>query len=150
MVSGTGVNPDGTPMTDANGNPIVASDDSDNGLNPDGENGNEDSVDGVANNDVTGILIADLGIAKSIVGDPVLTEIGNYVVTYRVVVENTGTVDLAELSLLEDLTNQFGSAFVNAGNLILVRRTDSDWQQYRGGLGVVEREHSNRVNRHDG
>ena len=119
MVSGAGVNPDGTPMTDASGNPIVAADDSDNGSDPEGENGNEESVDGVAGNDVTGILIADLGIAKAVVGEPVLTELGNFVVTYRVVVENTGTVDLAELSLLEDLTNQFGPAFVNAGKLTL-------------------------------
>jgi len=119
MVSGSGINPDATPMTDSNGNLIVATDDSDNGLDPDGENDGEDSVDGIAGNDVTEILIADLGIAKAVVGEPVLTDIGNYVVTYRVVVENTGTVGLAELSLLEDLTSQFGSAFVGAGNLTL-------------------------------
>ncbi len=119
-VSGDGINPDGSPMIDGNGDPVTATDDSDNGTDPEGENGNEDSVDGISGNDVTGISIADLGIAKSIVGEPVLTDFGNYVVTYQIVVENTGTVDLASLSLLEDLTTQFGSAFVNAGNLNLV------------------------------
>ena len=64
-------------------------------------------------------VIADLGIAKSIVGEPVLTELGNFVVTYQVVVENTGNVDLAQLSLIEDLASQFGSAYIDAGNLIL-------------------------------
>ena len=64
-------------------------------------------------------LVADLAIAQSIVGEPVLTELGNYVVTFQTVVENTGTVDLASLSLLENLSAQFGTAFANAGNLIL-------------------------------
>jgi uncharacterized repeat protein (TIGR01451 family)/fimbrial isopeptide formation D2 family protein len=65
------------------------------------------------------LVIADLAIAKSIVGTPVLTDIGNYVVTYQVVIENTGNVDLGDLSLLEDLAAQFGSPFVQAGNLSL-------------------------------
>lgn len=118
-VSGQGINPDGSPMTNGSGNPVIAEDDSDNGTNPEGENGSEESVDGIPGNDITGIVIADLGIAKAIVGEPHLTELGNYIVTYRIVVENTGTVNLANLSLLEDLTTQLGSAFVNSGNLIL-------------------------------
>jgi len=68
---------------------------------------------------VSPLVVADLGIAKSIVGEPVLTDIGNYVVTYQLVVQNTGNVDLTDLSLLEDLQSQFGSAFVDAGNLVL-------------------------------
>jgi len=36
------------------------------------------------------------------------------------VVENTGNVDLAGLSLTDDLATQFGSAFVSAGSLTLV------------------------------
>ena len=68
---------------------------------------------------VSPLVIADLGIAKSIVGEPVLTNIGNYVVTYEVVIENTGNVALADLSLLEDLQTQFGTPFVDAGNLTI-------------------------------
>jgi uncharacterized repeat protein (TIGR01451 family) len=66
---------------------------------------------------VNTIVIADLGIAKSIVGQPVLSDQGYYSVTFEVVVENTGTVDLGSLSLLENLDSQFGAAFVSAGNL---------------------------------
>ena len=117
--SGQGVNPDGSPMLDSNGDPAIASDVSDDGSDPAGENGS-DNGDGVFGNDSTPIVIADLGIAKSIVGEPVLLFNGNYVVTYQVVVQNTGTVGLTNVSLLEDLTTQFGSALVNAGNLTLV------------------------------
>ena len=68
---------------------------------------------------VSPLVVADLGIAKSIVGEPVLTDTGNYVVTYEVVIENTGNVALADLSLLEDLQTQFGAPFVDAGNLTI-------------------------------
>ena len=39
--------------------------------------------------------------------------------TYQVVIENTGTVDLANLTLAEDLASQFGAAYVNASGLTL-------------------------------
>ena len=117
-VSGQGLNADGSDLTDNAGNPIIASDISDDGSDPDGENGS-DNGDGVFGNDPTEILIADLGIAKSVTELELLFS-GNYVVTYQVVIENTGTVDLANLSLLEDLSTQFGPAFVNAGDLTLV------------------------------
>ena len=116
--AGQGLNPDGSLLLDSEGNPIIARDVSDNGTNPNGEN-ESDNGDGVFGNDPTEILIADLGIAKAIVGEPELLFSGNYVVTYQVVVENTGTVDLGNLSLLEDLSTQFGVSFVDAGNLIL-------------------------------
>ncbi len=117
--SGQGVDSNGAVLLDANGDPITATDVSDNGSDTIGENGEEATLDGVFGNDPTEIVIADLGIAKTVVGEPVLTDIGNFVVTYQVVVENTGTVDLGNLSLLEDVANQFGSAFVDAGNLSL-------------------------------
>jgi uncharacterized repeat protein (TIGR01451 family) len=119
VVGGDGVNPDGTPMLDDSDNPVQASDDSDNGTDTASENG-EDDGDGIAENDPTPIRIADLSIAKSIAGEPVLTDLANYVVTYQVVIENTGTLDLASLSLLENVASQFGSAFVDAGNLTLL------------------------------
>ena len=106
--SGSGVNPDGTPLTDANGDPVTASDDSDNGSDPNDPG-----------NDATPILIADLGIAKSVVGTPIAVG-DNFQVTYQVVVENTGTVDLANLSLVEDLGTQYGAALVSTGAVTLV------------------------------
>ena len=118
--SGEALDENGDRLTDDLGNPIVASDDSDSGSDPNGENGEEVTEDGIFANDATDILIADLGIAKSLIGEPVLTELGNFVVTYQLVVANTGTVDLASISLLEDLATQFGSSLVDAGNLTLV------------------------------
>ena len=96
----------------------MATDDSDNGTDPNGENG-EDNSDGVAGNDPTPILIADIGLAKSVVGQPTLLTNGDYSVTYQLVVENTGTVDLANLSLTEDLASQLAGGFVNAGGLVI-------------------------------
>ena len=116
---GNAVNLDGTPLTDDSGNPIMATDVSDNGTDPNGENV-EDNMDGIAGNDPTPLLIADLGIAKSAIGTPLLLANGNYAVNYQVVVENTGTVNLAGISLLEDLSTQFGGAFVTAGGVTLV------------------------------
>ncbi len=63
--------------------------------------------------------LPDITITKAIVADPVLTDRGNYVVTYQLSIENTGTVDLANLSLQEDLFNRFGPLFVKAGNLLM-------------------------------
>jgi uncharacterized repeat protein (TIGR01451 family) len=117
---GEALDENGDPLTDPNGDPVVVTDDSDNGIDPNGENGSEDTTDGEFGNDPTPLYIADLAIAKSIVGEPVLTNLGNYVVTYQLVVENTGTVDLTNLSLLEDVSTQFGAPFVNASNLALV------------------------------
>jgi len=111
--SGTGLNPDGTQLTDSNGNPYTASDISDSGTDATGDNGEGNT------SDPTTIVIADLGIAKSVAGEPTLLFNGNSVVTFEVVVENTGTVDLASLSLLEDLATQFGDAFVSTSNLTL-------------------------------
>ena len=124
--AGNAVNEAGALITDGTGNQLTAFDDSDNGVDPTGENG-EDNGDGTFANDVTPVQIADLGIAKSIVGEPGLLSNGNYVVTYQLVVQNTGTVDLANLSLVENLTAQFGGALAGAGNLQLVSGpTDPD------------------------
>ena len=69
------------------------------------------------------IEIADLGLAKSVVGQPVLLADGNYEVTYLVVAQNTGAFDTIDLSLVEDLATQFGGAFVSAGGLTIVSPT---------------------------
>ena len=122
VVGGAAVDANGNPITDPNGNPIRVEDDSDSGTDPNSSNPNDQGDQGTSD-DPTPLFIADLGIAKSIVGTPVLTDLGNFVVTYQAVIENTGTVDLASLSLVEDLTTQFGSAFVNAGNLSITSGT---------------------------
>ena len=62
---------------------------------------------------------ADLTITKAIAGQPIATDRGNLVVTYQFFVRNSGNVDLAELSLMEDLLAHFDSHFVKAGNVSL-------------------------------
>ena len=60
-----------------------------------------------------------MSAAKEVVGTPTLLSNGNFEATYQVVIENTGTVDLANLTLAEDLATQFGAAYVNATGLTL-------------------------------
>ena len=120
-VSAQGLNPDGTLMRNSDGSLAVASDVSDDGDSPTGENGNAVTNDGIEGNDATQILISDLGIAKSLVGQPELLANGNYRLTFGVVVANTGTVDLASLSLEENLAQQFGDAFVSVESLQLTQ-----------------------------
>ena len=92
------------------------------GADPDGNQFSDlsDDPDNLASNsDPTPIYIADLGVAKSVVGVPVEQAAGIFVVTYQVVVENPGTVDLTNLSLIEDVAENFGAPFINASNLVL-------------------------------
>ena len=108
--SGTGVNPD----TNAPDLTLRATDTSDNGTDPASENG-EDNGDGTFANDPTPIILADISVVKEVVST---TPVGdNFEVVYQLVVENTGNVDLADVSLIDNLELQFGDAFVSAGNL---------------------------------
>ena len=118
-MGGRGVDQLGAPFTDILGNPILADDDSDSGTNPQGTNPGE-SGDVGTDADPTPIIIADVDAAKESVGTPALLPNGNFAATYQVVIENTGTVNLANLTLGEDLATQFGAAYVNASGLTLV------------------------------
>ena len=60
--------------------------------------------------------LAEIGVAKQVVGQPVAQPDGSFAVTYEIVVENTGGADLTDVSVLEDLAAEFGPAFVSAGN----------------------------------
>ena len=117
--SGAGLDENGNPLTDVSGNPVIAVDDSDNGVDPDGEN-SEDNADGIFGNDPTPIIIPDISVTKEVFGTPVALPNDNFAVTYQLVVENTGNVDLANLSLQDDLATQYGAAYVSAGSLTLV------------------------------
>jgi uncharacterized repeat protein (TIGR01451 family) len=112
-------------LLDSNGNFIVVDDASDSGTDPASENSSADTNDGVFANDPTQLVLPDLGLAKSLVGQPVLNDNGFYTATFQLVVENTGIVDLGSLSLLEDLASQFGNGYVNADNLTLVSGTSA-------------------------
>ena len=106
--TGTGINPD-TGLADPT---LPAMDVSDNGTDPTAENG-EDDGDGVFGNDPTPIVIADISVVKAVSGTPTLLSNGNFEVVYSLVIENNGNVDLADLTLVEDLATQFGSALVS-------------------------------------
>ena len=113
--SGEAQDANGNPLTDGSGNPLTVDDDSDNGTDANGDNGTGTS------DDPTPIIIPDIAVVKEAVGDPVLLFPDfNYEVTYQLVVENTGNVDLADVSLIDDLATQFGPAFVSAGSLTLI------------------------------
>ena len=84
-------------------------DDSDSGADPSGTNPDGDGDTG-GSDDPTPLLIADLGLAKS-AGDAVPNG-DNFDITFTLVYENTGTVDIANLSLVDDIAAQFGNAFV--------------------------------------
>ena len=101
---GVGINPD----TGAPDPSLSATDDSDNGSDPNG------------GDDPTPIIIADVAVTKEVYGTPVALPDGTFEVTYQLVVENTGTVDLANLSLVDNIAGQFGAPFVSAGGLTLV------------------------------
>ena len=118
--SGQPLDQNGDPLTDSNGDPITVSDVTDNGTDPNSENGEELTTDGVYANDSSAIKIADLSIAKAVVGEPEILWNGNAIVRFQLIVENTGTLHLANLSLLEDIGTQFGDVLIDAGNLELV------------------------------
>ena len=120
QITGEALDENGNPIDDGSGGTLQATDVSDNGTDPNGENGSEDTTDGVFANDPTPIIIADIGVAKSVFGQPTLLANGDFEAVYRLVVENTGTVDLANLSLDDDIRTQFGSQFVDAYDLALV------------------------------
>ena len=116
--TGDGLDENGDLLTDDNGNPVTAMDVSDDGLDPVGENG-EDNGDGTFANNPTPIIIPDISVAKQVTGTPVLLSNGNFEVAYELVIENTGNVDLANLTLVEDLNVHFGTALISAGNITL-------------------------------
>ena len=119
--NGIAIGANGGQLFDSAGNLLTATDVSDNGVDANAEN-NEASPDGVFANDPTPVQIADLGVAKSVVSGPQSVN-GNFLVTFAATVENTGTVDLENLRLTEDLASQFGSLFVDARSVTLVSGT---------------------------
>ena len=80
--TGEALDENGNPLTDGSGNSITATDDSDNGTDPTGENG-EDDIDGTFGNDPTPIVIPDISIAKQVAGTPVSLANGNFEVVYE-------------------------------------------------------------------
>ena len=107
---GDAVDSNGNPVTDAAGNPIVVTDDSDSGADPNTTNAGAPGDNGTSD-DPTPLLLPAIGLAKT-AGDAVANG-DNFDIPFTFVYENTGTVDLATLSLTDDIAAEFGNAFVN-------------------------------------
>jgi len=71
------------------------------------------------------LFIADVSVAKEVVGTPVSLANGNFEVVYQLVVENGGNSDL-DVSLNDDLDAQFGAAFISAGSLSMISQPAGD------------------------
>ncbi|TWU31969.1 SdrD B-like domain-containing protein [Novipirellula artificiosorum] len=108
--AGRGLDESGAPLLDG-GIPIITTDLSDSGANANTNNLNEPG-DSTGNDDPTPVVLPEIGVAKRLVSSVASVTNGNRDLTYELVVRNLGTVDLVDLSLLEDLDAQFGSAFV--------------------------------------
>ena len=88
-------------------------DDSDNGANTIGDNG--DGTD----NDPTPVTFTEapaIGVAKTVSGEIVPTvngSVGNFDVPFALVIQNNGDVPLTNIQLVDDLSAQFGSSYVS-------------------------------------
>ena len=81
---------------------------SDNGTDADGDNGTGGF------DDPTPFLLSQIGLAKAITNvSPAASGIeGNYDVKVKYTLQNTGTSDLSNVSLMDDISTQWGPAFV--------------------------------------
>jgi len=131
QADGSGMDPSGMPVTDL----------SDSGTDPNSDNPGEPGDTG-GSDDATPIEIADIAVAKNVVGTPTALANGNFSVTYQLVVENIGTVNLDNVQLTEDLVAEFGPAF--AGVITVPSITDGPtltgsvaptFTTWNGGLG---------------
>ena len=109
--TGNGVNPmTGDVLVDPNtGAPYVATDLSDSGTDPESVNPDEPGNTG-GQNDPTLLQLPGVNAAKAATNTVALGD-GRYRITYRIIVQNTGNTDLANLSLVESLESNFGPGF---------------------------------------
>ena len=121
---GDAVGENGNPLTDSSGNPIMVTDDSDSGTNPNDTNAGADGDTG-GSDDPTPLILPAVGLAKT-AGDAVPNG-DNFNIPFTFVYENTGTVDLGALSLTDDIAAEFGNAFVGVvpGSLAVQNFTGS-------------------------
>ena len=88
----------------------TVNDTSDNGTDPETNNGN------TANDDVTPVTFAEapaIGVAKTVSAGPTNNGDGTHTLTYSMVVKNTGDISLTNVQVVDDLTTTFsGATFV--------------------------------------
>ena len=111
---GDAANPDGTPINDPTGNPLTTTDDSDSGDDPESTNPTAPGDMGTPD-DPTPVTAPSINLAKQVLGiAPAASNIaGNADVTFQLIVENTGNVNLDNLTLIDNLMTELGAAFVS-------------------------------------
>jgi fimbrial isopeptide formation D2 family protein/uncharacterized repeat protein (TIGR01451 family) len=109
---GRGLDEYGNPIF-AGGNPVIASDLSDGGANPNTTNAGT-SGDTGSSDDATPLTLPEIAAAKRLVSSEAISSGagGERELTYEVVIRNVGTLTLDSLTLTENLAGQFGSAFL--------------------------------------
>ena len=110
-VTGDAVDENGDPILDSTGAPIGAMDDSDSGADPSDPNSGAPGDMGTSD-DPTPLLIPALNLAKE-AGDAVPNG-DNFDVEFTLNWENTGTVALNGVEILDDIAAQFGAQFISA------------------------------------
>ncbi len=107
--TGTAIDEVGDPIIDGVGQPITATDLTDNGTSPFTNNGSGGT------DDTTPLLFPDIGVTKAITsaaptigGNP-----EDYTLTYELIVENTGTTVLEDITLMDDLS-MWGGALLSS------------------------------------
>ena len=106
MVNETAPNPGNQVQGTANSSAGMVDDLSDDGLNPNNDNG-EGTTD-----DPTPFQVPQIRLFKA-QGDAVSNGDGTSTITVTLRVQNSGTVPLSDLSLTEDLADQFGGALIS-------------------------------------
>ena len=79
----------------------------------------DDPADGTSDDDPTRVSVADLSVTKEILSTIAAASgvTSNYDITYTLRITNTGTETLSQLSLVDDLSGQFGGALVRVVGL---------------------------------
>jgi len=99
----------------ANPGAPAATDDSDSGTDPTTDNPDAPGNGGGDNpyDDPTPLIIADLGLSKMLGAVVAVPNSSLVDVSYQFIVQNTGTVDLQNLTLVDDFAAQFGAAYLS-------------------------------------
>ncbi|MEO1262491.1 MAG: hypothetical protein AAFZ15_27030 [Bacteroidota bacterium] len=113
-VSGRGLSPNQAPLPGCIGGELIVSDLSDGGLVVESQNNGFIGNTG-GDDDPLLLSLPNLGLAKQLVSfAPASSNVaGNLEVTFRLILKNTGSVPLRDISLTDDIVTMLGSTFVN-------------------------------------
>ena len=113
-ILGYAVDGSGNPILGSNGNQLTATDVSDSGAIPDSTNPGEPGDTGTPD-DPTPLQVPSIQVVKNVVSVTKLAN-SNYNVRYRLRVGNTGNTVLENITLVDDIVTQLGSAYVSVAS----------------------------------